>query len=283
MAREIAISIYLFVFRILFNTFKLFPQKNKTVGVASFGDNVFFGTQSLRDLSDEEIIILKDHSCKYDFDDSIATIIEFDMRNPIAYLKSIYHLATASTVLVDTYFGFLAVTNFRPGTSVIQLWHAAGAIKHFGLMDPSNEARSQRAMDRFQSVYDRFDYTVVGSEKMADTFKQSFGITDDRILRTGVPRSDLLFDADLKQRIYERIQLKYPNLNDRKIILYTPTFREEQFSNYQLELDIKQLYKQFSDEYVLFVKLHPAVSNYVVEKEYDGFVYDVSEIGRAHV
>ncbi|WP_261796299.1 CDP-glycerol glycerophosphotransferase family protein [Oceanobacillus massiliensis] len=222
-------------------------------------------------------MILKDSSCKYNFDDSIANIISFNMKHPIDYLKSIYHLATATTVLVDTYFGFLAVTNFRPGTTCIQLWHAAGAIKHFGLQDPSNETRSQRAIDRFQQVYDRFDYTVVGSEKMADTFRESFGITNNRILRTGVPRSDILFNQEKKQQIYHYIHSKYPLIGDKKIILYTPTFREDQFTDYQLELDIPQMYRELSDEYVLFIKLHPAVSNYVISEEFDDFVYDVSD------
>lgn len=276
MARELAISIYLFVFRILFNTFKLFPQKDKTIGIASFGDNIFFATKSLRSLSDEEIVILKDSSCKYQFDESIATVISFDIKHPIAYLKSIYHLATATTVIVDTYYGFLAVTKFRPGTTCIQLWHAAGAIKRFGLMDPSNEARTPRALDRFEQVYDRFNYTVVGSDNMAEVFKNSFGLTDDRILRTGVPRSDILFDRIEKKQVSEHINRIYPNIGDRKVILYTPTFREQQFSNYQLELDIQQLYKELANEYVLFIKLHPTVSNFVSEK-YEDFVFDVSD------
>lgn len=276
MARELAISIYLFVFRILFNTFKLFPQKDKTIGVVSFGDNTFFATKALSNLSDEEIIILKDSSCKYQFDESIATVISFDIKHPIAYLKSIYHLATATTVLVDTYYGFLAVTKFRPGTTCIQLWHAAGAIKRFGLMDPSNEVRTPRALDRFEQVYDRFNYTVVGSENMAEVFKNSFGLTDDRILRTGIPRSDILFDRDEKQRVSEHINRIYPTIGDRKVILYTPTFREQQFSNYKLELDIQQLYKELANEYVLFIKLHPTVSNFVSDK-YEDFVFDVSD------
>ena len=276
MIRELTISIYLFVFHIFFNIFKLFPQKNKTVCVASFGDNIFFATKSLRSISDEEIIILKDSSCRFMFDESIASVIPFEIKRPIAYLKSIYHLATGTTIIVDTYYGFLAATDFRPGTNCIQVWHAAGAIKHFGLMDPSNQFRTSRALNRFKKVYDRFDYTVVGSENMADVFKKSFGLTDNRILRTGIPRSDVLFNTDEKQRINQFIHQKYPTIGDRKVILYAPTFREQQFSDYQLELDIQELYQHLSNEYVLFIKLHPAVSNYVSDR-YEDFVFDVSD------
>lgn len=276
MARELGITIYLFVFRILFNMFKLFPQRKKTVGVASFGDNIFYTVNSLNNLADEEIFILKDSSCRYEFDSSVCSIITFDMKHPISFLKSIYHLATATTILVDTYYGFLSVTSFRKGTTCIQLWHAAGAIKHFGLMDPSNEFRSEKAIERFQQVYNRFDYTVVGSDKMANTFRKSFGLPDERMLRTGIPRSDILFDEKVKVQSRQDAVERFPAIKGKKIILYAPTFREQQLSNYKLELDIKQLHRALSDEYVLFIKLHPAVSNNI-SFSYGDFVFDASD------
>ncbi|OZU88374.1 CDP-glycerol--glycerophosphate glycerophosphotransferase [Virgibacillus indicus] len=276
MARELGITIYLFVFRILFNMFKLFPQKKKTIGVASFGDNLFYTVNSLNNLADEEIIILKDPSCRYEFDSSVGSIIPFDIKQPVSFLKSIYHLATATTILVDTYFGFLAAATFRKGTTCIQLWHAGGAIKHFGLMDPSNEFRSVKAIERFQQVYNRFDYTVVGSEKMADTFRESFGLPDEKMLRTGIPRSDVLFDESVRKQSWQDLVERFPAIKGKKIILYAPTFREQQLTNYALELDIKQLYKALSDEYVLFIKLHPAVSSNI-SFSYGDFVFDVSD------
>ncbi|MBY7144669.1 CDP-glycerol glycerophosphotransferase family protein [Virgibacillus sp. NKC19-3] len=276
MAREVIVSVYLFVFRILFSSFKLFPQKEKTVGVASFGDNIFYATRSLRNISNEEIVILKDKSCRYDFDESISDVVMFDLKHPIDYLKSIYHLATASNVLVDTYYGFLAAVNFRHGTTCIQLWHAAGAIKQFGLLDPSNEHRNEKAIDRFKQVYRRFDYTVVGSEAMANTFNKSFGLTNDRILRTGIPRTDILINNKEKQRIYQELKRSFPIIARKKVLLYAPTYRNEELSAYQLNLDIEKLYHELSEEYVLFIKLHPAISNKLREF-YSDFIYDVSD------
>ena len=37
-----------------------------------------------------------------------------------------YHMATAKTILVDNYYGFLAVMNFKKDVEVIQIWHASG-------------------------------------------------------------------------------------------------------------------------------------------------------------
>ncbi|AVR00508.1 CDP-glycerol--glycerophosphate glycerophosphotransferase [Oceanobacillus iheyensis] len=275
MVKELFITIYLFVFRIVFNLFKLLPQKKKTVCVASFGDNIFYSVDALRSISDEEIIILKDASCRYPFDASEYTLLAFDLKHPFSFLKSMYHLATGSTILIDTYHPFLSVTNFKTSTVCIQLWHAAGAIKHFGLMDPTNEYRSAKAIERFKNVYDSFTYAVVGSENMADTFKDSFGLSDSQILRTGIPRSDVLFDNKKKQEVYKKIVQENLWVADKKIILYAPTFRNDQLSNFQLQLNIEQLYASLSDEYVLFIKPHPAVS-YEIKDMFKEFVLDVS-------
>ncbi|GIP63601.1 hypothetical protein J32TS6_21560 [Virgibacillus pantothenticus] len=276
MVKEIAISIYLFVFRILFNFFKLFTLKTKTVCVATFGDNIFYTTKALSKLSDEEVVILKSSSCKYLFHNLKATIIPFTLKHPIAYIKSIYHLATAKTILIDNYYGFLAATSFKQGVTCIQLWHAGGAIKQFGLKDPTNKFRSKKANERFQQVYNTFHYTVVGSERMAETFKESFGLTDDRILRKGIPRSDVLFDHSMKESIYNQMVEKHPIINNKQIILYAPTFRNDQLSHYQLQLDIGKLYQELSEDYVLLIKPHPAVT-YDISEAYQDFVYDVSE------
>lgn len=276
MAKEIIISVYLFVFRILFNFFKLFPLKRKTVGVATFGDNIFYTMKAMMKLSNEETVVLKTASCKYRFNRLNATVIPFTLRHPIAYVQSIYHLATATTILVDTYYGFLAASNFRQDVTCIQLWHAGGAIKQFGLLDPSNKFRSKKAIKRFKQVYSKFDYTVVGSEMMAKTFKESFGLTDNRILRTGIPRSDVLFDYSMKEHVYNEMVEKHPSIKDKKIILYAPTFRSNQLSNYQSQLNIDKLYRELSDEYVLFIKPHPAIT-YKISEQYEGFVYDVSD------
>ncbi|MFB4474457.1 CDP-glycerol glycerophosphotransferase family protein [Oceanobacillus caeni] len=276
MVRELSITIYLFMFRVIFNICKLFPKEKKIVAVASFGDNIMYTARALKQLDDQKIIVLKDEKCKYELDSTIDQTFDFKVKKPFDFIKSIYHLATASTVLIDNYQGFLAVTEFRPGVRCIQLWHAAGSLKRFGLEDPTNEARTSKAMERFKQVYSRFHYTIVGSEKMVETFQRSFDLSDERFIRTGIPRSDILFNEQVKHDVYGELIEKHPMIKGKKIILYAPTFRHEQLENYQLELDLKQLYRDLSDDYVLFIKLHPAVSNLVNYEQYEGFVYDVS-------
>ncbi|WP_430790308.1 CDP-glycerol glycerophosphotransferase family protein [Virgibacillus flavescens] len=276
MVRELVITMYLFVFQILFTVFNLFPQKKKTVFVASFGDNILFTLKELEKHTDDQVVILTNSQCKIDFGQiSIGKELKFEFPHLMSWLQSIYHLATADKVFVDNYFGFLAVTNFKSNVQCIQLWHAAGAVKQFGLKDPSINDRSSRANERFNSVYQRFTHVVVGSEKMAAIFRESFGLSNNAILRTGVPRTDFFYDTIKMREVELQLKLKFPVLNRKKVILYAPTYRDDQLDHAKIALDIQTLESHLSDEYVLFLKLHPAIKGQFNSSN-SNFVYDVS-------
>src|SRR5690625_125738 len=276
MARELAVTIYLFIFRLLFNSFKLFPQKKKTVFVASFGDNILYTLKELEKQTEEQVVMLKTSNCKITFKDAPnRKQLSFTSINPVDWVKSIYHLATCHKIFVDNYYGFLAVTVFKPNTECIQLWHAAGAIKQFGLRDLSIENRSAKAYERFKQVYQRFDHVVVGSEKMATIFKEGFGISDQQILRTGVPRTDFFFDALTKEEVGNTLEILFPIINEKKVIRYAPTYRDNELNVSDLKLDIKNMYSRLREDHVLFLRLHPAVT-VEVKNTYPDFVYNVS-------
>lgn len=283
MVREFAISVYLFVFRILFYIFNFIPQKKKTTFVTSFGDNVLYTVSALEQDVDDDIIILKTKQCRMDFDakNTQRTVLLFEITRPVSWLCSIYHLATSRVVFVDNYFGFLAVSHFKENVTCVQLWHAAGAIKQFGLKDPSNKYRSKRATRRFQKVYDRFDHVVVGSEAMASIFQKSFGLPDGRMLRTGIPRTDFYFNHSRINDATKTLNHMYPLIKDKKIILYAPTFRDSALGSTEVALDIKKLYDALHHDYVLLLRLHPAIQG-SFDNQYPDFVVDVSDYPSIH-
>lgn len=274
--REMAIMFYLFVFRIIFSFFKLFPQKEKTIFVTYFGYNILHTIEALETFYEGDIVIVKSKHCRVDFQNRPnRTILDFKRFFVHNWLIFIYHLATSKKVFVDNYEGFLAASNFKNGTVCIQLWHAAGAIKKFGLEDISVKTRSKSAIKRFKKVYNRFHYVVVGSDKMTDIFCKSFGLTEDRILHTGIPRTDLFFDREKGKKIKKMIFDDYPILQNKKVILYAPTFRDGQMNSDSSPLDIKKMHNAFKDEYVLIMKTHPLVKNNM-KLQFPDFVIDLS-------
>src|SRR5699024_10363090 len=282
MVRELAISLYLFVFRILFNIFKLFPQKKKTAFVTSFGDNVLYTVNALEKQHSEEIVILETDQCQVNFNDNDGrTVVHFELSHPFDWIRSIYHLATSRMIFIDNYFGFLAVSTFHSHVTCIQLCHASGAIRQFCLNYPSNQFSTKRSIERFHKVYQRFDHVVVGSEKMTDIFKESFGLDDDRMLRTGIPRTDFYFEESSKAVAISALKQAFPSIDGRRVILYAPTFRDNDLESADIKLDIERLYRAFKNDYVLLLRLHPAIQGVFVN-EHPKFVVDVSAYPDIH-
>ena len=277
MAREFLISSYLLWFNFFFSIFNRSPIKNKTVLIASFGYNINHVRKQCLKETNHELVILTTKSCRVNFVESERErVLNFETIHLIQFIKSIYHLATAKVIFVDNYFGFLAVTNFKPGVEVIQLWHAAGAIKRFGFHDPTIQARSAKAHQRFREVYQRFTHVVIGSDHMGEIFKQAFDLTDEQLLKTGVPRTDFFFNQAQLNKAAEKVKITYPQINDKQVILYAPTFRDAEIGNAGLHLNLELLSEKLSSTHVILLRLHPVVRAGFTIEEYSDFIIDVS-------
>ncbi|MEC0282004.1 CDP-glycerol glycerophosphotransferase family protein [Terribacillus saccharophilus] len=274
--RELAISLYLLLFKFIFTLCRLFPLERKTTFISSFGDNVLYTVKELERMhSKEKIFILKTPSCREDFSETSATTILFTFTSFIQFVRGIYHIATSRVIMADNYFGFLAVTDLKDEVDCVQLWHAAGALKKFGLMDPSINSRTKNARERFRTVYSRFTHVVVGSEKMTSIFKRSFGISDDKFIRSGIPRTDFFYQLPVLSKYEKELAAQFPIIKQKKVILYAPTFRDGDLINPKIHLDLARMYQELGQEYVLFMRLHPAVKLDTANL-FPNFVYDVS-------
>lgn len=260
--KELLIALYLGVFKLLFSLFKLFPLKNKTVFLSTFGDNAFFVGRELAMSSSQSLIFINSPKCKEDFSIIPTNQKKFYSTNPLNvsdFLHSIYHMATSKYIFIDNYVGALAALHFKKEVKCIQLWHAAGAVKKFGWSDPDTFKRSVRAKKRFQKVYNKFQYIPVGSKHMAEIFSEAFHLSQKHFLYTGVPQTDFYFDENLKQNALSRIYDHYPQLKGKKVILYAPTFRKDGLRKMNMEYDIKLFLDSVDDNHVLVIRIHPSV------------------------
>ncbi|MCY9262138.1 CDP-glycerol glycerophosphotransferase family protein [Bacillus haynesii] len=189
-------------------------------------------------------------------------------KNPIDLIKAVYRMFKCKFVLTDNYFLLTSVLRKRLQTKCIQIWHANGALKKFGLEDVGNLHRTPADIKRFKKVYSSFDYIAVGSEKMANIFKRSFGVKDEQILRTGVPLTDQYF-KDLTRPL---------NSSGQKVILYAPTYRDYNINSVKLPFSKKQLSEELKGEFLVLVKLHPSVRENIRLEEYEGMIKDVSAL-----
>ena len=285
MARELLIEGYLLFIKVVFSICKLFPLRKKVTFITSFGDNCQFVLDEMnkQQLPIQKVILQKSGGTMHSEDDGQTIVLPFETKNVIHMLRSIFHLATSKWVIIDNYFGLLAAVTFKQDVTCVQLWHAVGAIKQFGLRDPSVQNRSSRAKQRFLDVYNRFQYVVTGSDTMAQIFKTSFQLDDTQMIRTGVPRTDFFFDEKAKALSQKTFYQQFPELKQKKVILYAPTFRDDDLHSNTIGLDLDELYQELSDQdYAVVLKLHPAVTmEEDFQQKFPGFVYQIR--GEFHV
>ncbi|HFJ9318157.1 CDP-glycerol--glycerophosphate glycerophosphotransferase [Bacillus anthracis] len=279
MIREIQIAIYLTIFRLLFNLFRVFPIQKKATFIMSYGENALSIYEKMREKkTDLDVVFLYKPTCKYKLKDyPEVKSYQFETLSIVNMIEAVYHLTTSKHVIIDNYFGFLSAVKFRKGTECIQLWHAAGAIKRFGLLATVFKKRNRRAQKRFVKVYNNFHKIVVGSDALATVYADAFNLSQDQMLSTGIPRTDLFFDKVKKKQIINNFLNENQFLRGKKIILYAPTFRDGEIEHFNLNLNLEEIYKELHQEYIFLIKLHPAVRNKInYLKQYSDFIFDYS-------
>ncbi|MGM0860785.1 MAG: CDP-glycerol glycerophosphotransferase family protein [Bacillota bacterium] len=193
-------------------------------------------------------------------------------KNPLHLIKAVYLMFRSKYVIADNYFLLTSALNNRPQTKCIQVWHANGSLKKFGLEDVTNKQRSKQDIKRFKKVYKSFDYVTVGSEEMGRIFKNSFGVKDHQLLKIGVPLTDEYYQTN------EKTQAEYlRSFSNKKIILYAPTFRDYDMHSLRLPFTKEELINELNGDYILFVKLHPALRNKITVLSDGEYVKDVSD------
>lgn len=163
-------------------------------------------------------------------------------------------LKQAQVVLVDNYFPELALLDKQ---IVIQLWHAAGAIKKFGWEDPETSKRSKKDQLRFQKVYNQMDYIVVGSKKMAQIFQKSYQVPESVFCYYGCLRI-----TQVKNAAYHVTKTKEKtesqNTSKNPYIVYAPTYRPDMT---KMKAVLKKAYAAFEQMSTpIQVHLHPTVA-----------------------
>ena len=116
------------------------------------------------------------------------------LRVPLQMLQEMYHLATSRACITDSYMAAISVLRHKPSLTVVQMWHALGAIKRFGLASlDTEEGRSSRFAAAMR-MHQGYDWVIAGGTRMVQPFAEAFGVDPSHVLPIGTPRVDLLLD-----------------------------------------------------------------------------------------
>ena len=199
---------------------------------------------------------------------------KMSLLNAVRYGK---YCASSKVVLVDDYASLLYMIPRRKGTTMIQLWHACGAFKTFGysrMGKPGGQKQVSKA-------HRNYDYAIVSSKEIAKFYAEGFGLSLEKAVATGIPRTDIFFDETYRDMAREQFYLAYPQLREKKILVFAPTFRGNgKLSGfYPVEkFEAVRLYEELNKEYAIIIKHHPFVrKRSEVSEEYQDFIIDLSD------
>ncbi|MBE6991453.1 MAG: CDP-glycerol glycerophosphotransferase family protein [Ruminococcaceae bacterium] len=169
----------------------------------------------------------------------------------------------------------------QDGQVIVQTWHGT-PLKRLGCdidVDGNENMTIEQIHERYMSRARKYDYFLSPSdfytEKLTSAFALDKAGVEDIILQKGYPRNDFLLnytDEDVK-----RVKAKYGIPEDKKVILYAPTFRDNHLNNRdmpQIPLDFDRLKAELGDEYVILFRTHYLVRGEVDFSAMDGFVLD---------
>ena len=171
-------------------------------------------------------------------------------------------LAHAKYVFVCDACDVLSCVPLRSETKAVQLWHACGAFKKFGMSTADKIFGGSRREKERHPFYENLSLVTVSSPEVCWAYREAMVLEDapDIVRPLGVSRTDVFYDKAFLTEARAIVDMAVPEASNRKVILYAPTFRgrvgEAEGPD---ELDIHALAAALSDEYVLLVKHHPFV------------------------
>lgn len=186
-------------------------------------------------------------------------------------------MATAEKIFLNDNFLPLGYCKPAKGTQVIQLWHGAGAFKKFGLSTEKDENVRKQVVRANR----RLTHLFVTSEQVVPYYQEAFGVPEEKIYAAGIPVTDLYFQKEQKVQSQERFYKKFPELTGKKLLLYTPTFRNtvEENSAILEHFSVERIHEVLGDEWVILIRMHPKFpSEHIVQNSFCYNMTDYSQI-----
>ncbi|AUJ23973.1 CDP-glycerol glycerophosphotransferase family protein [Virgibacillus dokdonensis] len=167
-------------------------------------------------------------------------------------------------------------------TIYLQTWHGTPLKRLAADMEEVHMpgTNTSKYKENFAREAGKWDYLISPNAYSTEIFKRAFCYNKE-IIESGYPRNDYLYNNnDLSEaaRLKKGLEID----ENKKVILYAPTWRDNQFYRkgkyrFDLEFDLKKLKEAFGHTHVIVLRLHYLVSEQIDINDYKGFVYDLSK------
>lgn len=239
------------VLNFIYFFFKLAPVRNKVVFISRQSNTPSADFIQLRErinqrYGDIQVVML----CK---------TLDGHAAGKIAYcfhmLRQMAALATSRVAVLDSYCILASCLHHKKELTIIQMWHALGCSKKFGLSILDMPSGSSSKLAHAMHMHQQYDLVFASAEICRPFFAQAFGTPVEKIIVQPLPRVDGLTDPANIEQTRQAIISRYPALAGKTAVLYAPTFRKDETV---MQQQTDQLLKAFDfSRFNLIVSLHP--------------------------
>jgi CDP-ribitol ribitolphosphotransferase len=192
------------------------------------------------------------------------------------YLNLVRELARADIVLIDDYFPPFENLKLDPSTRVIQVWHAGSGFKSVGF-----SRFGKFGSPGLTNAHRKYTYAISASRSLKHVYAEVFGIEEEAVIPTGLPRIDTFLDPASQAEARATVYSLYPTLEGKRVIMFAPTFRGRgamQASYDYSQIDFQALYDLCGEDSVVAFRMHHFIHEGVPIPDWmrDRFI-DVSE------
>lgn len=167
----------------------------------------------------------------------------------------------------------------RPETTYLQTWHGTPLKKMLNDIEEVH-GRSDDYIERVSNAVKNWDYLISPSRYATNAFRSAFRYNGE-ILETGYPRNDLFYKGN-NLEVIEKVKNNLKLFEGKKVILYAPTFRDDQTSNnskflFDVNMDLHKMKEQLGGEYIVLLRMHVVISNKLeIDESLEDFVKNAS-------
>lgn len=269
--KYVIIKIGIFFLNIIYFFIKLFPTKNKVTMISRQSNTMSTDFKLIKDEIEKhkkyKVVVL----CKKLDGKENASLLS-KIKYSFHMFKQMYNIATSKVVILDSYCIVISILRHKKSLKIIQIWHSVGTMKKFGYDILDQEEGSSSKIAKVMKMHKNYNFVLCGGEGYKNDLMRGFNCDEKCIKIISLPRVDLLIDKNYIKEMKQKIYKEYPNLKNKKNILYCPTFRKDE-DNFQKHLN-KLISSVDYSKYNLIIKLHP-LSNVTINNDkiinYDSF------------
>ena len=190
------------------------------------------------------------------------------------YYGVLKNFLESKVIVIDQTCSFLSYIELKDDQKVINIWHACGAFKKIEHDIPYYSNVKLKHLERQTRQYTNF---IVSSPFAAQVHAHAMLMDEKDVLALGIPRTDIFYDESVKKVQIDDFYKKYPNLIDKEMILFAPTFRDTY--KFDPSIDWDDLSKSLDSNEVFIIKRHIASKEDLLNgRKYENILYieDVS-------